>query len=107
LVSAVPPDDGFAAVLLVVGADLTRVSVLTPVPAAGAADWLAVVPEPPDGATFWLADVFWFVVPAAFTFVLVLDGADALGVPDDCPLGAAPDCPLGDALDCPLDGALA
>jgi hypothetical protein len=42
---------GFDAVVLA-GPDLTRVSVLTPVPAAGLADWLAVVPEPAAPAAF-------------------------------------------------------
>jgi hypothetical protein len=49
---AAVPVDGFAAVLPVVGADLTRVSVFTAVPAAGVADWLAVVPEPAAAPAF-------------------------------------------------------
>jgi hypothetical protein len=40
------------------GADWIRVSVLTPVPAAGLADWFAVVPEPLAAPAFWLAVVF-------------------------------------------------
>jgi hypothetical protein len=66
---------GFAVVVLD-GADFTRVSVFTAVPPAGLADWLAAVPvpAPPAGAAFWFADVFWFVVPAELTLVLVLDG---------------------------------
>jgi hypothetical protein len=42
---------GVVAVLLF-GAGLTRVSVFTDVPAAGLADWLAVVPEPPAAPAF-------------------------------------------------------
>lgn len=42
--------DGFVAALL--DPDLTRVSVFTPVPALGLADWLAVVPEPPAAPAF-------------------------------------------------------
>ena len=42
---------GFDAVVLA-GPDLTRVSVLTPVPALGLADWLAVVPEPAAPTAF-------------------------------------------------------
>jgi hypothetical protein len=51
LATGLPSVAGFAAVVLV-GADLTRVSVFTPVPAAGLADWLAVVPEPVAPAAF-------------------------------------------------------
>jgi hypothetical protein len=50
-----PPEAGLAAVLPA-GADFTRVSVFTAVPAAGLADWFAVVPDPP--AAFWFAVVF-------------------------------------------------
>ncbi len=66
---------------VLLGADLTRVSVFTAVPALGFTDWPAVVLEPPPDPlppvdpAFWLAEVFWFVAPLALTFVLVLFGA--------------------------------
>jgi hypothetical protein len=67
------------------GAPVTRVSLLAAVPPCGLTDWDAVVPPLPPGVvllagafTFWFALVFWLVLALVLTFVLVLVGVNEL-----------------------------
>jgi hypothetical protein len=84
---------GFAVLLVseLLGAPVTRVSVLAAVPPCGFTDWDAVVlaglPPVPSLAlalplagafTFWFAFVFWLVLALVFTFVLVFVGVNVL-----------------------------